>query len=291
MKRTNKFIPVKKNLSSTQVLKTLKVLLEGEYTMAELIQKLNENENEPIFNNSVISKYINTCRSCGIKIPKINNKYYVAAMPFGLDFSDSEIELLEYLQNCAKSSLSVRANNNFETTVQKLYKYANKKFVQMEKNDINLASSIFEEALKAQRKVHIVLKTKETLECIPKDILEKDGKIYFHVIYGEKEKNILLSRIASIEISKERFSNSKSDSTVIYKLTGNLAKNYNLRENERIVNNNLPENETVMIYNENVPMLISRLLRYGELCEVISPGNVRSEMKEIINATLANYGE
>ena len=65
---------LKKNLSSMQVLKTLQVLLEGNFTMQELIKKLNQKEETPVFNNSVISKYINTCRFCGIDIPKIHNK-------------------------------------------------------------------------------------------------------------------------------------------------------------------------------------------------------------------------
>ena len=67
----------KKNLSSMQVIKTLQILLQGDYTMNELIEQLNANESEPIFNNSVVSKYINTCRYCGIEIPKIHNKYKV----------------------------------------------------------------------------------------------------------------------------------------------------------------------------------------------------------------------
>ena len=58
----------KKNLSSMQVIKTLQILLQGDYTMNELIEQLNANESEPIFNNSVVSKYINTCRYCGIEI-------------------------------------------------------------------------------------------------------------------------------------------------------------------------------------------------------------------------------
>lgn len=53
-----------------QVLKTLQVLLQGNFTMQELIERLNKSEEEPVFNNSVISKYINTCRYCGINILK-----------------------------------------------------------------------------------------------------------------------------------------------------------------------------------------------------------------------------
>ena len=55
-------ISLKKNRSSMQVFKTLQLLLQDNYTMHELVEKLNLNEPEAIFNNSVISKYINTCR-------------------------------------------------------------------------------------------------------------------------------------------------------------------------------------------------------------------------------------
>ena len=291
MKRNNKYNPVKKNLSSIQVLKTLKTMLEDDYTMSELLQRLNENEKEPVFNNSVVSKDINTCRFCGSKIPKINGRYYVTEIPFGLDFTDKDIDLLAYLENCAKSSLSVRTYNNYEKAVQKLHRYSNKQIISIEKEDVNSAGVIFEEALQAQRKIRLTLKTGKILECIPVDTMEKDGKLYFHVIFEEKEKNILAKRIACIEISREKFSKTKLDDTVIYRLTGNLAKNYNLRENEKIVNNSLPENETIITYGENIPMLLSRLLRYGELCEVINPEKVRLGMKEMINATLANYGD
>jgi len=187
MKKHSKYNSVKKNMSSIQVLKTLKVLLEGDYTMAELIQKLNENEPEAIFNNSVISKYINTCRSCGIIIPKINGKYFVTGIPFGLNFTDSEADLLEYLRSCAKSSLSARANDNFEKTVQKLYKYSNKTLVPIENKTINIAEYIFDRAIQTQRKIKLTLKTKNSLICIPINIEEKDGKLYFHVIHDEKE--------------------------------------------------------------------------------------------------------
>ena len=40
---------VKRNQSSMRVLKTLQLLLEDNYTMSELIHKLNANEKEPVF--------------------------------------------------------------------------------------------------------------------------------------------------------------------------------------------------------------------------------------------------
>ena len=290
MRRNNKSTPVKKNLSSTQVLKTLQVLMEDNYTMAELIQKLNENEKDSIFNNSVVSKYINTCRYCGINILKIHNKYFVTSLPFGINLSNSEYNLIKFLQNCAKESISVNANKNFENFITKLSKFSNREISRIEENTIDLTCSIFEQAVKNENNIRLMLKNKAILECIPLNILESNSKLYFHVFCNDKEKNILIDRVSGLEVLKEKFQTIKREGTVIFKLTGDLAKNYSLRENEKIIKNDLPESLTVINYNENNPVLLSRLLKYGDLCEAETK-SVRSNMKNIINEALANYGE
>ena len=123
----------KKNISSMQVLKTLQVLLQGNYTMQELVSILNENENEPLFNNSVISKYINTCRYCGIDIPKIHNKYFVASMPFGLELDVKDTDLLERLQNIIRQEMSKKNNKIFDGFIEKINRFSNKKISRVEK--------------------------------------------------------------------------------------------------------------------------------------------------------------
>ena len=127
-------ISVKKNISSMQVLKTLQILLQGNYTMQELISKLNVNEKEPVFNNSVISKYINTCRYCGIDIPKIHNKYFVASMPFGLELTSNDINLLEKLQDVIKKEMTRKYNKIFDSFIEKINKFSNKKIARVEKD-------------------------------------------------------------------------------------------------------------------------------------------------------------
>ena len=291
MNKKEKGIPIKRNMSSIQVLKTLQVLIGGDYTMSELIEKLNKNEPKPVFNNSVISKYINTCRQCGIKIPKINNKYYISCLPFGLYISDSEHDLITYLQQCAKDFLSKSANIRFEELIEKLSRYSDKQIETVKGVSVDRIRSMFEQAIKDERKVLLILRDNVCLECIPRDICENNGKFYFHVNHNDMERNIAISRVVGIEISRERVCKVREEGSVIFKLTGNLAKNYTLRENERIVTNGLPEYESVVNYNENTPILLSRLLKYGDLCEVKTPKHIREEFKAMIDKTLANYGE
>ncbi len=291
MKSKTKNMPIKRNLSSTQVLKTLQVLMEDDYTMSELIERLNEKEPESIFNHGVISKYINTCRYCGINIPKINNKYFVSSIPFGMDISEQEYELISYLQNRAKSALSENANNKITKFFTKVSKYSNREMERVYEENSDKICSIFEKAVRDETKLLFMLKNKTSLKCIPINILEDNGKRYFHVYAEDKERNILIERVSGIEILKERFHASKADGTVVYKLTGALAKNYNIRENEKIITDNLPESITIVNYNENSLVLLSRLLRYGNLCEIKTPSTMRLRMKNIIDETLANYGE
>ena len=123
----------KKNLSSMQVIKTLQILLQGDYTMNELIEQLNANESEPIFNNSVVSKYINTCRYCGIEIPKIHNKYFVTSMPFGLELSNADINLLTTMQTLVKEEMTKKYHKIFNGFLEKLNRYSNKKIARIEK--------------------------------------------------------------------------------------------------------------------------------------------------------------
>ena len=118
---------LKTNQSSVQVLKTLKLLMKGDFTMAELIEKLNENEAEPIFNNSVISKYINTRRQCLIDIPKIHNRYFLAKMPFGLELNDNEIAILQKLRDVINEEMSSKSQDIFQSFIDILNRYANKK--------------------------------------------------------------------------------------------------------------------------------------------------------------------
>ena len=64
---------------------------EYNYRLEQIIKDL-EKEKEPIFNNNVISKYINTCRYCGIDIIKVHNKYFVRSLPFGMEILNKEFD-------------------------------------------------------------------------------------------------------------------------------------------------------------------------------------------------------
>ena len=280
---------VKKNLSSMQVLKTLQVLLEDNYSMTDLIKKLNASEDRPVFNHSIVSKYINTCRYLGIEIPKIHNKYFVASMPFGLDLTARELELLDKLQSIAIETLNSKSARLFDGFLKRLSKYSNKQILRVEDKTKQETFDVFERAIREKRKISLMLRGKTVLECIPLAIVEKKGKTFFSINYDDKDKLISVDKVLGIELLFQRFMSKYSNQVVVYKLTGNLAKRYELRENEQIMNRD--ENEIVISNkDEDKRELFSRLLRYDSNCEILHPKSYRDDMKKLLEEMLGNYG-
>lgn len=281
----------KRNLSSMQVIKTLQVLLQGNFSMNELIEKLNENEDEPVFNNSVISKYINTCRYCGIDIPKIHNRYFIASMPFGMDLTNIDINLLENIQRVVKEHMTRKNCKIIDGFMDKLNRYSNKLIARVEKDTYQLTSELFESAVSDKRKIKLMLKTKVIMECIPLKIVENKGKIFFNVYYKNKERMIDSDRVSGIEILTNKFVQNFNDLSVIFLLREDLACRYDLRENEQYITSDKKGWVAVSNRGENKDILFARLLRYDVKCEIVSPKIYREEMKQLLDDALKNYGE
>ena len=277
------------NSSSIQVIKTLKVLLQGDYTMHELIDILNENEPEPVFNNSVISKYINTCRFCGFEIHKIYNKYYVSKIPFGLELSDIDVDIIKALCTYVQDEMSSRNAVLITSFFDKVRRFSNREIEAVNKDKLDLSIELFERAVAKQRKVKLLFKNRDIIECIPLDVTKTADKTYYNVLY-KKPRSIDSSRLAGIQMTGQRYAEPfASEQTVVFKLTGGLAKRYEPRANESV---EVTSDGDLIVTNkyERKELLFSRLLRYDEKCEIIRPVAYREEMKELIKEMLQNYG-
>ena len=149
------------NIASLQVLRTLQVLMEDNYEMSELIEILNTNNDEKPVNHSVVSKYINSCRYCGIEIPKIHNKYYVASLPFGLDLTIQDINLLGNLRQIARNLLSKKQIEVFEKFLAKINKFSNKKIANVQNKNQEDILKVFKEAVEEEQQEEEVQEEEE----------------------------------------------------------------------------------------------------------------------------------
>ena len=255
----------KNNRSSIMVLKTLQMLLQDNYTMKELIKNLNAQEAVPVFNNSIVSKYINTCRYCNIEISKLNNKYYVANVPFGIELTTGDINLLENLQSIVKEKMSNKALKIFDNFIEKLNRFSNRKIAKVEKKTYKLATELFENAILEKRKINLILKNKKVIECVPLKIFDVKNKILFNVLEDGEEKNIDSSKVSGLEVLNKKFVHNFNKISVVFLLKGELASRYSLRENEHLVSTDRPGCIAVSNCGENKDILFSRLLRYDDM--------------------------
>ncbi|MGD9580485.1 MAG: WYL domain-containing protein, partial [Vampirovibrionia bacterium] len=89
---------------------------------------------------------------------------------------------------------------------------------------------------------------------------------------------------------KSQYQPNNDSINVVFKLTGKLARIYKLYENEVIVEKkNSPYHIIISSNVEDDELLISRLLKYGEFCEILSPFNSRRKIINIINELIKRY--
>lgn len=258
--------------------------------MQELTALLNENEKDSIFNNSVISKYINTCRYAGMKIPKIYNKYFVTYLPFGLDLNQKEFGVLDELLLSARDCLSAKNYKIYSELNDKIGRFSGRNIANIEQKTNEFSFELFERAINRKRKILLLFKNRKEIECIPLGIEEKDKNTYFK-IFCKKERLINVNRLSGVRMSEKPFVEAYGGETiVIFKLKGKLAKRYETRPHETLSGPDSEGNVTITNKGEPKEALLSRLMRYDNLCEIISPKSYINDMRDIINNALSNYG-
>ena len=279
------------NEASYRVLKTLLCLFEHDLSMKELVDIMSRAIGKD-FTNFVASKYINTCRCCGVDIQKINGKYALVNIPFSRKFTDDETELLYEIKQVSETFKSEKVSQILSSLFEKLH-------VTYFKSEYGLKSSInkriiktFEKALSANSEINVIYENGDVFACIPESISTRDKKIVFNVKSENQVKEILPDEVIDIEVNdldtKKAMLENKE---VIYELKGKLAKRYQLREIEQIIKYKL--NGSIVISNkyEDRQELLQRLMRYDSLCKVLRPLDCVEEMKAMIIEALSNYEE
>ena len=253
----------------------------------------------------VLNKYANALKIFGIKIKKEKNKFKLDSSLYCLKYSLNDLKAMSMLINASEKI----PDDNICKNIRELKDNLLLRMSNTDKNTLNSIHtdkdfSFFYTDLKDQIKRcrdycndNVILdmvylhKNKEIRsKCKPKEVTYDVKTAYLDVFDINKKENIevALPNILSIKLTPSRSSNYESPTTVVYKLKGRLAKIYKLKEGERL---QAQEDGELIISNTGEPLdkLFSRLMRYAELCEIISPKYIRNEMKTLIEETIKHY--
>lgn len=281
--------------TSMRVLDLLKNLCKNPLDSEEIIQEIEETS-EKIYRKEIVTKYLNTLKLLGLKIKKINNKYTLENTLEKIDFSKEELSLIKFLEKYSKETNHESLHTNVCETLQIIEKSFSKKTTDLLKDekiktyklknynpiqDINLKA--YEKYCREDLKIEIVYKdlsdnTEKKYKVTPLKIkYKKDNPLL--VCYDCKEnvyREFLIKNITK-SIQTPQKNTKDYPSSVTFKLKGKLAKNYVLKNEEKIIEQ---DKDYIIVSNtkEDRNILLRRLIRYYDKCEVLYPKEFRNSM-------------
>jgi len=272
------------------------------------------------FSKDVILKYISTLRMAGFSItkPSASNDYcYVLnKAPVQIDFSEEEIKTLRMLKSFAQSFQQKKFLTNYYSFVEKLKRYMNEEqikklneeFAKKTENQEKIKDKFkdygdlikkIEQYIVENQRVEIKYRTKQDeQEKIAVTKLQKikyhadSVKLLYYDLVSGQMNTIKINDITNIKQLPSISGEKQLLNPVIFKIKGRLAKAYRPYEKEKLTDPDLKTGEiTVTSYTDDMEVLLRRLLKYGENCEVLYPKQVRNKMINFISRTLENYKE
>lgn len=270
------------------------------------------------FSKEVILKYISTLRTAGYDISKPtaanNYNYELNKSPVLIELSNDQIKNLAVMLYYAESLHQNKIIDNYNSFLKKIKKFITSNQVHLLNKELkkqleNLEAGFFKHApyeelikkienfLAEKQRVSIKYKLpchkNENNVVLELKNIKYDNKEVYVSGYNtitEQTHSIKLNHIVDIKQLPTKSQYNQILSPVTFKLKGKLAKIYRPYENEKIIPPDEKSNTiTVTAYVDDKDMLIKRLLKYGENCEIIYPKHTQKDMSKIINQTLKNY--
>lgn len=286
------------------------MLYEGDVEFTDVIDLFSDGNYDGTSNTHVtLNKYLNAMKIFGIKVKKIQNKYHMFSPLYKLKFNLDDMKSIHLLKEAREILPAGKTKNDFSEFLRKLearYDEAAQSLEQVADNTTNLHLSFYhsemvEQVRQCQKfcqdklKLEIIFTSEKgeelNLICSPLEQTYIRRKICLKVLgnSGSRVYEIPIENIRSIKQLPIAVSTVSIPTTVVYKIKNRLAKNYKLRDWERLDKIEADGSHVIVNKNEDLGQLVSRIMRYGNECEICSPRFLREEMIERINKTLDNY--
>lgn len=295
----------KYNVSAYRVLFILLLLTrQRSLSLGEMNQALLANEAiQQAYNSETITKYINTLRQVGCQIPRPNVReafhYTLQRNPFAIPLSEDEIQAaqrllarlsvlpdealhLRYHQLLQKIAWSVREDAQERLLSEsptagcehglRQRRERTARFQNLCKDAQVLAVSYHNDAAQP---LQILLE--------PLQVLQEGGRMYLMAYdrhHYEKIK-LNLDKIIAVRQLPLKCERRLRETSVIFRLVGRLATTYRPYAGETTrPDPDQPDALRVRARTDDVPTLLRRLFKYGDLCEILSPAFARQYMRE-----------
>ena len=301
----------KYNDSCIKIFSLIKLLLNDDAEYSKVMSIFAEEASANLSTFPVIlNKYLNTLKIFGIKVKKVKNKYYLLNMPFNIDFTANDVKAVQLLKSACEMIPNAKSKETLLTfikAVEMRYNETAKSVVTSFNIDMHPDLTFYfskfhdqilecEKLCSEKKKLEILYLTEDkesTIICSPKEVKYQNRKVCFSVFnqLSCQVFDIPIDNIKSIKQLPTLSSTQNVSMSVVYKLKGRLAEAYKLKEWEYSNGYDSNGNLIVVNSNEDPDVLLSRLMKYGENCILVTPKFMKDRMRELIEKVLNNYNE
>lgn len=300
--------------TSKRVLETLKILSQGHASIMDILHYFEKTDpNNRIYTNEVILKYINTLKVFGFRFIKEKDKYVILNSPNSFDFDMNDLKAICLIEKFAEFLPEKKVRTEIDKFLQDLEKrfsdntrvlahnITKPDFANLDFDYSRYSSKIIEyenyclekQRLKITYKNKSVDNSDDSISVMvePNEIKYRGKDVYLSVYnpVSAQIQDINLNLILKVEQLPLKSNPTNMLSSVTFQLKNRLAEAYKLHEGEKLLQSKPDGSVIVLSQKEDRGLLLKRLMRYGENCELISPKVLREEMKQIIRSTLNNY--
>ena len=268
----------KYNDACVKLFKFLKMLYEGDVEFKKVIDLFSDGEYNGKSNTHVtLNKYLNAMKIFGIKVTKINHKYKMLVSPYKIKFSVNDLKSIKLLKQAGEILTDGKNKTNFESFINALeirFDESAQSICQVENSTQNLnlefSNAEITEQLKYcaklcqdKQKLEIIFTNNKgediNLLCSPIEQVYQKRKLYLRVLgnNGSRVYDIITDDIKSIKQLPVAASNQAIPTTVVYKIKNRLAKNYKIRDWERVDKIEYDGSKVIVNKNEGYNELIA----------------------------------
>lgn len=274
----------KYNDSCVKIFEFIKMLYDGEVEFKTVLDHFSDGQYDGTSNTHVtLNKYLNTLKIFGIKVKKINGKYQMFSSPYKIKFDNNDMKSIAILKQACELLPEGKNKSGFYSFIRSLELRFDEQVKQCEKY------------CQEKQKLEIIFNTDKgeevNLICSPIEQIYQKRKVCLKVLgnSGSRIYEIPIENIKSIKQLPNVSSSQSLPTTIVFRIKNRLARNYKLRDWERLDKIEGDGSHVIVNKNEDLNNLLKRIMRYGTECEIISPKFMREEMIELINRTLAKY--
>lgn len=293
------------NISAYRVLFILLTLVRyRSLNILELNRHLHEN---PMigraYNSETLTKYINTLREVGCRIPRSTNRndycYELQRSPFTLQLEPQEISIAGKLLDLLSRQPDERLYMDYRDFLETLAWSAGTATL----NDEPVEMVPFEDVSQQRERfnefrryclesftLEIDYRDGETVASFllePYELLERECRLLLIGLdrNSQEQRTLEVSQIEKVKQLPSKNRRPPTQTSVLFALYGRLAKSYRLYPDEKVVYRSDQEIQIRTRVTDRSG-LTARLMKYGASCQILSPDSLRETVRNRIHEML-----